>query len=94
MKIVNLIDLLKKESNTKMRKKLMTKINHMNNKLIFENQEYPFEYPIQTLREDKNHVYVLLDIPANQNIRLMIFIIFMLFLIRVNGNGKYETDAL
>lgn len=44
----------------------MTKITHMNNKLIFENQEYTFEYPIQTLREDKNHVYVLLDIPANQ----------------------------
>ncbi|EGJ23589.1 hypothetical protein LMOSA_9810 [Listeria monocytogenes str. Scott A] len=61
-----MIDLLKKESNTKMRKKLMTKITHMNNKLIFENQEYTFEYPIQTLREDKNHVYVLLDIPANQ----------------------------
>ncbi|GAM92018.1 hypothetical protein LmNIHS28_00110 [Listeria monocytogenes] len=58
--------MLKKESNTKMRKKLMTKITHMNNKLIFENQEYTFEYPIQTLREDKNHVYVLLDIPANQ----------------------------
>lgn len=31
----------------------MTKINHMNNKLIFENQEHTFEYPIQTLREDK-----------------------------------------
>ncbi|EKK2421249.1 hypothetical protein PMG81_002615 [Listeria monocytogenes] len=44
----------------------MTKITHMNNKLIFENQEYTFEYPIQTLREDKNHVYILLDIPANQ----------------------------
>lgn len=44
----------------------MTKINHMNNKLIFENQEYTFEYPIQTLREDKNYVYVLLDIPAKQ----------------------------
>lgn len=66
----------------------MTKITHMNNKLIFENQEYTFEYPIQTLREDKNHVYVLLDIPPTKNIRLMIFIIFMLFLIRVNGNGK------
>ncbi|EFQ5578729.1 hypothetical protein HZU95_002847, partial [Listeria monocytogenes] len=44
----------------------MKKVNYMNNKLIFENQEYTFEYPIQTLREDKNYVYVLLDIPAKQ----------------------------
>ncbi len=33
----------------------MTKITHMNNKLIFENQEYTFEYPIQTLREDNSY---------------------------------------
>ncbi|UPH47733.1 hypothetical protein AB348_08890 [Listeria innocua] len=44
----------------------MTKIDHINNKLIFENKEYTFEYPIQILREDKNYVYVLLDIPVKQ----------------------------
>lgn len=36
VEVVKLIDLLKKESNTKMRKKLMTKITHMNNKLILK----------------------------------------------------------
>lgn len=66
----------------------MTKITYLNNKLIFENQEYTFEYPIQILREDKNYVYMLLNIPANKNILLMIFIMCMLFLIMANGNGK------
>ncbi|EFS01600.1 hypothetical protein IA807_07670 [Listeria seeligeri] len=50
----------------------MIKINYIK-KLVFENQEYIFKYPIHILREyeDKNHVYVLLDIAAKQDYTLI-----------------------
>ncbi|MDT0000733.1 hypothetical protein QJV15_07640 [Listeria cossartiae subsp. cayugensis] len=66
----------------------MTKINHINNKLIFGNQEYIFEYPIQILREDENQVYVLLDIPAKQEYTFDDF--HNVYAFSYNGERKWQ----
>jgi hypothetical protein len=44
----------------------MTKVSYTDNRLIFENEEHIFEYPIQTVREDRDCIYVLIDIPVKQ----------------------------
>ncbi|MBC1899832.1 hypothetical protein [Listeria seeligeri] len=68
----------------------MIKINYIKNKLIFENQEYTFEYPIQVLREDedKNYVYVLLDIPAKQEYTFDDF--HNVYTFSYNGERKWQ----
>lgn len=44
----------------------MSKVSYIDNKLFFENQEYKFEYPIYSMKKDKNNIYILLDIPVKQ----------------------------
>ncbi|MBM7541125.1 hypothetical protein [Amphibacillus cookii] len=45
----------------------MSMIRYDNNELFFTERKVTLEYPIQTLRKDKDTVYILLDIPAKSN---------------------------